>query len=188
MKFERKTLFSTDRKHRYLLWRESGCDLFDAQTGKRADDFVQFVGLNPSTANETEDDPTIRRCIALTKRWGYGCLAMTNIFSMVTAYPNELDDTRFSDENRELVMDAAKRAGMIICCWGNFSQAQKWGRALVAVLVEDNLPVFHLGLNQNGSPKHPLYLKSDTLPTPYASVPNVEFRRAEPERPNNWKA
>jgi hypothetical protein len=178
MKFERKTIFSDDRKFRYALWREwdlprglpygtNGADGFKPLPLHAASEFCMFIGLNPSTANEMDDDPTIRRCVRFARDWGFGGICMTNLFPMVTAYPDELDEVQFSDENRELVMDAAKAAGKIICCWGNFSQAQKWGRALIEVLVEDNLPVSHLGQNQNGSPKHPLYLKRTTQPTHY---------------------
>ena len=61
-------VFSPDRLHRYGLWR-----IWDDDLPK-----VLFIGLNPSTADELKNDPTIRRCIGYAKDWGYGCLLYTS--------------------------------------------------------------------------------------------------------------
>jgi hypothetical protein len=70
---DRVTHFNLSRTHRYTLWR-----IWDHMF---CTDYVQFIGLNPSTADESQDDPTVRRCIDFAKRWGAGALCMTNIFA-----------------------------------------------------------------------------------------------------------
>jgi len=69
--------FSTDRVYRYALWR-----VWDAALPS----FV-VIGLNPSTADETENDPTIRRCIGFAKREGCGGLVMLNLFAVRATDP-----------------------------------------------------------------------------------------------------
>lgn len=51
--------------------------------------------LNPSTADENVDDPTIRRCINFAKDWGYGGMYVGNLFAFRTAYPKELKEAGF---------------------------------------------------------------------------------------------
>lgn len=72
--------FSACRNYRYALWR-----IWDIDKP-----LVMFIGLNPSTANETTDDPTIRRVVDFAFRWGYGGVYMMNLFAWVTPYPGEL--------------------------------------------------------------------------------------------------
>jgi hypothetical protein len=83
---KRETIFSPCRRYRYTLFREWATDeLFDGcndgERGQRLGQFVQFVCLNPSTADERQDDPTVRRCVDYAKRWGFGAFCMTNIFA-----------------------------------------------------------------------------------------------------------
>lgn len=68
------------RTYRYALWR----------TWDESKPFAMFVGLNPSTADELEDDPTIRRCINFSKLWGYGGLCMVNLFAYRATDPTAL--------------------------------------------------------------------------------------------------
>jgi hypothetical protein len=91
---ERTCIFSDCRKYRYTLWREWG-DIratllpdphFDFYPG-RPDQFVQFVALNPSTADEKQDDPTVRRCVNYAKAWGFGAMCMTNLFALRATDP-----------------------------------------------------------------------------------------------------
>src|SRR3954470_12052751 len=76
----RAAIFSDDRKYRYCLFRQWDIDA----------PVVMFIGLNPSTANETQDDPTIRRVCKFAFDWGFGGVYMMNLFAWVTAYPQEL--------------------------------------------------------------------------------------------------
>lgn len=64
-------ILSEDRKYRYILSR----------TWDETKPTVLFIGLNPSTADEKTDDPTIRKCINYAKCWGYGKILMANLFA-----------------------------------------------------------------------------------------------------------
>ncbi|MCB0280523.1 MAG: DUF1643 domain-containing protein, partial [Calditrichaeota bacterium] len=72
--------FSRDRRYRYALWR----------TWADGNDSVLFIGLNPSQADEKENDPTIRRCISFAQDWGFSGCIVVNLFAYCTAYPGEL--------------------------------------------------------------------------------------------------
>jgi len=72
--------FSTCRKYRYALWR-----IWDDSKP-----YAMIVGLNPSTADETKNDPTISRCINFSKDWGYGGLCMANLFAFRATKPSVL--------------------------------------------------------------------------------------------------
>lgn len=140
--------FSPCRKYRYVLTR-----IWDTEKPK-----VMFVGLNPSTANEDTDDPTIRRVIGFAKTLGFGGLYMLNLFAYVTAYPAELlqcDDPVNSNDYylRHYHLHTEK----VIFCWGNFDVGSR-DKEVIAMFPK----AYCLGRNANGSPKHPLYLKQDT--------------------------
>ena len=102
------------RKYRYALWRT-----WDAEKP-----FVMFIGLNPSTADETEDDPTIRRCINYAKDWGYGGLCMVNLFAFRATEPNDMKNAidPIGPENDEWLKNLSKDAGVIIGAWGNHGE------------------------------------------------------------------
>jgi hypothetical protein len=142
-------LFSDDKKYRYCLWR-----IWD-----ESKPMIMFIGLNPSTANENQDDPTIRRVIRFAREWGYGGIYMLNLFTFVTAYPNEL----LKCDNPLMLADwylkiYSEKSDRIVFAWGSFPESIDRAK-----IVKDMFPIsFCLGQNLNGSPKHPLYLKSDT--------------------------
>ena len=79
---ESGAIFSECKKYRYLLWRKWGKSPHSK--------YVMFVGLNPSTADESIDDPTIRRCICFAKDWGYDGLFMANLFAYRATYPVDM--------------------------------------------------------------------------------------------------
>lgn len=118
-----------------------------------------LIGLNPSTANEATNDPTIRRVISLARSNGYGGIYMTNLFPMITAYPSELkfDIQALTRNDHWLDIVRFQWCRDVCFCWGNFSvhDRDKWADRLF-----DDALCF--GKNKNGSPKHPLYLKADT--------------------------
>lgn len=80
---ERRAYFSPCRKYRYSLWRE-----WDATAETKHEGYAMIVGLNPSTADEIHDDPTIRKCINFAQAWGYRALCMTNLFAYRATKPN----------------------------------------------------------------------------------------------------
>lgn len=146
--------FSPCRKYRYVLWR----------IWYRAKPKVMFIGLNPSTANEMSDDPTIRRVKAMAKNWGYGGVYMVNLFAFVTTYPDELLKCPDPVNGNDIwLQKVASQCAEIIFAWGNFKEAQYRANKIIAMFP--NAKALHI--NKNGSPKHPLYVKGDTVPIPF---------------------
>ena len=155
---ENTASFSPCRRYRYDLWR-------------RWDDskpYAMFIGLNPSTADETRDDPTIRRCIAFAKTWGYGALCMTNLFAFRATDPRDMKAEEFpigGHENDLALRSRADGAGIVIAAWGVHGVHQERAAAVMKMI-----PKLHcLGLSKEGHPRHPLYLKSDCRPFPLQS-------------------
>ncbi len=152
----RDTVLSPCRLYRYTLWRE-----FGSQVDER---YVAFIGLNPSTADEVNDDPTIRRCVAYTKAWGFGALCMVNLFGLRATAPTVMlaaDEPVGSDNDRHIV-DVAKRASIVVAVWGKDGAHR--GRAAEVCRL---LPELHcLAITKLGQPGHPLYLKSNLRPVP----------------------
>jgi hypothetical protein len=144
--------FSPDRKHRYSLWR----------TIDRGKLTVLFIGLNPSTADETRDDPTIRRCMGFAKQWGFSKMYMGNLFSYVTAYPKELteDNCLKNDaENKQALAKMAQESFRVVLCWGNNGWIRNQGKEIAEYIdTQCTLSPVCFGINKNGQPKHPLYL------------------------------
>lgn len=147
--------FSECRKYRYCLWR-----IWDETLPK-----VMFIGLNPSTANEETDDPTIRRVIAFAKKWGYGGVYMMNCFSYVSTDPRELSTVEDRYMNDVRIAEKSKEVAEIIFAWGSFGEAK--GRASVLSVLYPNARA--LVINKDGSPRHPLYVRTDTIPVPFKS-------------------
>lgn len=165
--------FSPCRRYRYTLWREWDPDLLTgcADDSENASRFLMVIGLNPSTADETNDDPTIRRCIGFAKRWGYGALCMTNLFAFRATDPEvmkrslapegETIDSHTSVNCRWL-LNTAKEAGMILAAWGKHGSYRDRAQSVLRML--DLYTIHALTLNSDGSPKHPLYVAASTKP------------------------
>jgi len=142
-------IFSDCRNHRFVLWR-----IWDESLPK-----AMFIGLNPSTANEDKDDATIRRVIKFAKSWGYGGVYMLNLFTYVTAYPEELKTCQnpllMADEFLKMY---AKDSEKIIFAWGSFYEAKE--RAIYVIKMFPS--AYTLVRNKDGSPRHPLYVPGKT--------------------------
>lgn len=171
---ERKTIFSADRKYRYTLWREfysvraANPPLIPVE-GNQAHNYVQFIGLNPSTADETNDDPTIRRCIGYAKAWGYGALCMTNLFAFRATDPRDMyaADEPIGLENNTRLLEIGNGAGLIIAAWGNHGahlDRQDWVKKM---FFDCKLKLHALQITRSGAPSHPLYLPKNLQPIPY---------------------
>ncbi len=149
---ERATIFSPCRAYRYTLWRE----------WIGGEGYAMFVGLNPSTADETQDDPTIRRCIGYAKSWGYAGLCMTNIFAYRATQPEDMKAVAdpVGPENDQYLQRIAAGAGVIVAAWGVHGTHQGRDSA-----VRRLLPALHcLKLTKDGHPGHPLYLPKTLRP------------------------
>lgn len=158
-------VFSPDRKHRYILYRSVVDEVLKLLPDKEVTaslPVLLFIGLNPSTANETCDDPTIRRCIGFAKQWGFGKMYMGNLFSYVTAYPKELtveNCLKNDDENRKALIKMARESSRIVFAWGNYGVLHGRGKEIAEFISTRSLvPPVCFGLNQNGQPTHPLYV------------------------------
>lgn len=140
--------FSGCRKYRYALWR-----IWDDQKP-----LVMFVGLNPSTANEAGDDPTIRSVKRLAKSLGYGGIYMMNLFTFVTPYPDELKRCDDPLGPADLfLLQVAEKCTAVVFAWGKFGYAER------EHAVSSMFPnAMCLVKNKDGSPRHPLYVKTGT--------------------------
>ena len=120
---------------------------------------VAFVGLNPSTADETHDDPTVRRCIGFARRWGYGGLIMTNAFGFRATDPRDMlvaADPVGPDNDRHLRAVAAE-APLVVAAWGARGAFQGRSAQVAGMLGE----LWALALTKRGEPRHPLYVRGD---------------------------
>lgn len=139
--------FSEGRKYRYALWR-----IWDKNKP-----LIMFIGLNPSTVNEHKDDPTICRVKKFAFDWGYGGVYMMNLFAYVTAYPKELIKCNNPlGDNDKFLKKISERCDKIIFAWGSFDEAKDRAKK-----VAEMFDGYALMINKDGSPRHPLYVKSD---------------------------
>lgn len=143
--------FSACRNYRYALWRrwEHGAP------------YVLFIGLNPSTANEHEDDPTIRRCKRFAADWGYGGLYMANLFALRATDPRAMlaHHEPVGIDNDVWLQDLARSAGVVVCAWGSHGSHLERDRHCRALLAARDLMC--LGTTRDGQPRHPLYIRAD---------------------------
>lgn len=123
---------------------------------------LPFVMLNPSTADATADDPTIRRCIGFARREGADGIMVNNLFALRATDPADLlhhPDPHGPDNGRHLASLAA--APNVVCAWGAEPMAAQKGLALAAVLRRSGVRVTCLGITKQGHPRHPLYVRAD---------------------------
>jgi hypothetical protein len=128
-----------------------------------------FVMLNPSTADATVDDPTIRRCVGFARDWGYGRLHVVNLFGLRATDPKALrsHEDPVGPDNDSAILRAAARCELIVAAWGAHGSHLDRNRAVWDLLGAAGLAVFCLGTTEQGHPKHPLYLKTDLKPVPF---------------------
>lgn len=135
-----------------------------------------WVMLNPSTADETRNDPTIRRCINFSKMWGAGRLVVVNLYAMRATRPAKLlhVDDPVGPENDQYIRRhiTAPQTTMVIAAWGEYVDrlTVKTGRLDIERTAHvAHKPVCCLGWTKSGAPRHPLYMKADTEPKPYGA-------------------
>jgi hypothetical protein len=151
----RGAVFSRDRRHRYLLWRRLA-------GGAGA---MLVIALNPSSADETMDDSTVRRCIGFARQWGFPLLYVANLFAFRATRPRDLHraaNPRGADNRRWLTLLAAE-VDFTLAAWGN---GGRWRQADLDILPELRQP-YCLGLTRHGAPLHPLRVPRRERPLPY---------------------
>ena len=146
VKISRSADISNDKKDRFSLSR-----IWDSKKPK-----ALYIMLNPSYADDESDDPTIRRLIFFSKKFKFGGFYVTNLFTQITPYPKELNmDNNSKKKNLKIISASIKKSDLIVYAWGNLVSEPLQLRKL----IESPLC---FGINKNGTPKHPLYLRSDT--------------------------
>lgn len=151
-------IFSPCRTYRYQLWRRWG-------PGKAC----AFIGLNPSTADETKDDPTIRRCIKFAQTWGYGSLCMVNLFAYRATDPEVMkqQEDPIGPDNDSYMAMARGDCDLMVAAWGKHGDHMGRGGQVFSNFATN---LFALKLNSDSSPAHPLYLKGTLVPIPYVEL------------------
>lgn len=129
---------------------------------------VTFVMLNPSTADATLDDPTIRRCLAFATKWGATELRVVNLFALRSTDPKELykHPDPIGPENRRFLEQGGRGAHRVIAAWGAHAMRVRpeWVREALSILGPS---LSCLRLTADGSPGHPLYLPAASEPQPF---------------------
>ncbi len=143
--------FSECGKYRFVLWR-----IWDERLPK-----IMFIGLNPSTADKTENDPTIRRVMKFAADWGYGGVYMLNLFTFVTPYPKELLTCEDPvNGNDAWLLEYSQKAGHVVFAWGSFKECKQRAEHVMNMFPKAVV----LNVCKDGSPGHPLYVKGDVTP------------------------
>ena len=165
---ERGAVIDGTGMYRYVLWRKWG-------EGRRR---VAFCMLNPSTADGTEDDPTIRRCIGFAKREGFDALDVVNLYAYRATKPRELFYGRIGDvgmqgpQNKLWILDVFASVELVIAAWGASRDSvplhSRPPMMNIRMMARDyGLPTKCFGTTKSGAPKHPLYVAGDTPLVPY---------------------
>lgn len=154
------------KKYRYILTR-----VWDASLPP-----LVVVGLNPSTADETRDDATIRRCVSFARREGMGQLWMMNLFAYRATKPSDMkaaEDPIGPENDIELSFVLSKLKhdprGKIVFAWGNHGYYDRRDEQVIS-LVEKVLGAgiaLTFGMTGVKQPKHPLFLAADAELVPF---------------------
>lgn len=141
--------------------------------------YVCWIMLNPSSADAVQDDPTIRRCMAWSRRWGYGGLKVVNVWPYRTSSPAELrrwlkvngqaHEFRLYGQNTKVIEATAKDAGLVIAAWGTNGGVRS--DEIASGLGFDGVDLHCLGHSMDGYPIHPMARGKYRVPD------NVDLKR-----------
>lgn len=149
----RSASFSTDGRYRYRLDRRWSDGLS-----------LTWIMLNPSTADASTDDPTIRRCMDFGARWGFGAITVVNLFAWRATRPAELLSVTspVGPRNNRVLRDAVAEAATVVAAWGSLPASLRPR----AEAVRSTLPggAVALGMTRSGEPRHPLYVRGGVAP------------------------
>ncbi|WP_238371928.1 DUF1643 domain-containing protein [Heliomarina baculiformis] len=153
-------VYSDCERYRYSLTR-----VWDP-----AGDKTLFVMLNPSTATEVQNDPTVERCERRARTLGFGAFRVTNIFAWRDTDPRLMRAAAdpVGPENDAAILEGAAWADRIIAAWGTHGAHLARGPEVERLLRQTGMPLFTLGLTKEGHPKHPLYIGYAKQPEPWA--------------------
>jgi hypothetical protein len=128
---------------------------------------LMVIGLNPSTADETIEDPTVRRCIDFAEMWGFERLTMTSIFAYRATDPRDMMRANhdgvdvIGPRNDEMLVLSAKNSDLVLAAWGNHGMFLGRDQQVRKLLID--VPLFCLGTTKIGQPLHPLYLRKTAV-------------------------
>jgi hypothetical protein len=147
-------LLSSDDRYRWRLWRTWNPGL----------DTVNFIMLNPSTADHEKDDATIKKCEQFVRRWNYGGFVVTNLFAYRATNPRRIYEVHnpVGLGNDEHVVEAAKETALVVCAWGNRGTHKNRASVVMGLLRKEGCLTHCLGVTKRDQPKHPLYLSYST--------------------------
>ncbi|MDZ4832689.1 MAG: DUF1643 domain-containing protein [Candidatus Melainabacteria bacterium] len=167
-------VFDKSGNYRYLLWRNVERD--PSKEVQEDSGTLLFVMLNPNKADESRNDPTIRRCIGFSKSWGFSRLEVVNLFAVCAEKPQMLIgfENPVGSHNDEFILERAARAGRIVVAWGNHGLIL--GRdANVVAQLKTNRPLECFGTTKLGMPRHPLYVRADSAIKIFGSTTSSEL-------------
>jgi hypothetical protein len=145
---ETGAIFSPCKQYRYNLWRIWG----DASP-------AVFIMLNPSTADETKNDPTVERCERRARMMGFGGLRVANIFALRSTDPKllYLHEDPIGEQNDKAIIESITGAGIVVCGWGGHGKLNNRGNDVLSLIRDAGVTPYCLQINKNKTPKHPLY-------------------------------
>lgn len=150
--------------YRYRLTRNTGSLFVTRET-------VVFVMLNPSTADDTLDDPTVRRCKDFASTWGFKNLTIVNLFAARATDPSALKkiDNAVGPMNDSEIVRQCLAADEVVLAWGAHEFAHARGIEVCEMLkaARPTIRLMCLGETKEGYPKHPLYIPASARPVPY---------------------
>lgn len=160
-------VYSPCETFRYLLTRE-----WDSAAPR-----LLFVMLNPSTASELRNDPTVARCEGRAWVMRQGAFRVANLFAFRATDPRALRAAAdpVGPDNDRMLAASALWADAVICAWGNHGALKGRAAEAEALLRASGKPLWHLGLTGTGQPRHPLYVRSDCAPAPWIRPPAEEY-------------
>lgn len=152
--------FSDCRKYRYTLWRRWS-------DGGR---YIAFIGLNPSTADESVNDPTITRCINLAKRDGFDGMVMLNLFAFRATDPKVMkaQPEPIGEHGSQAIIEAVAKCESVVFCWGNHGSFFLRSVDVVwDICVINRRQALCWGKNKSHQPVHPLYQPANAVLIPF---------------------
>lgn len=159
--------FSPCGIYRYTLWRQW------ATTGPA----LMALMLNPSTADQSSNDPTVERVERRARALGFSRLVVTNIFALRATDPMVMlrHPSPVGMDNDLHILEQARQASQIILAWGTHGSHLGRVQEVLEVLSSVETPCVCLGTNADGSPKHPLYVGYNQPLIPWSGATKEEI-------------
>lgn len=145
-----------------------------------------FIMLNPSTADASIDDPTIKRCISFASKLNFGSIQVVNLFAYRATDPKNLKNKSIDPVgklNDKYIIDTCRNSDLIIAAWGVNGSLNARDKYVTKLIGTNTYDLHCLGMSKDGHPRHPLYVKGDVKPMLYkekifhtilSAIPTVE--------------